>query len=77
MCTLRKVLGRHLTDFGVFVDHCVYIRASTLHLFSADMLEQKQRSRPRFGRNADSWTTVQNPKTPLRGKIIFNATPSS
>ena len=45
-----------------------------LHLFSADILKRKQRTRLRSGRSADSWLTVQNPKSPLRGKIIFNDT---
>ena len=75
MCTLKKILGRHLTYFRVFVDRCVYIRPSTLHPFSADILEQKQRSRPHSGRNADSSTTVHNPKTPLRGKKPFQRHP--
>ena len=39
-----------------------------LHPFSADILERIQRSRPRSGQTAASRTTVQHPKTPLRGK---------
>ena len=70
MCTLRKILGPQLTDFGVCVDRCMFISPSTLRPFSADILERKQWGMPCSGRKTDSWTTVQNPKTPLRGEII-------
>ena len=70
VCTVRIILGRHLTDLGVCVDRCAFISRTTLRPFYADILERKQWSRPCFRRKTDSLTTVQNPKTPLRGKII-------
>ena len=73
MCGLKKILGRHLTDFGVCVDRCLFVSPSTLRPFSADILERKQWSRPCSGEETDSWTTVQKP-IPHEGKITFKAT---
>ena len=61
---VRKILGRHLTDFGVCVDRCVSVSPSTLRPISTDILERKQLSRPCLGQKTDSWTTVLNLKPP-------------
>ena len=64
MCAIRNILGRHLTDFGVCIDGCVFVSPSTLRPFSADILERKQWSRLCSGQKTDSWTTVLNLKPP-------------
>ena len=75
MCSLRVILCRHLTDFAVssrldqeYVPHL-------FHLMFSDIPEQMKQSRPRSGGTAASRTTVQNPKTPLRGKEILTPSP--
>ena len=75
MCTLRKILCRHLTDLCVssFVAH--ESGPHPLHAFFSDIPEQRQRSRPRSGRTAASRTTIQNLKTPLRGKEVLMSSP--
>ena len=76
MCTLRKNLGRHLTDAGVSAILAHKSGPHPLHPFFSDIPEQIQRSRPRCSRTAASRTTGQNPKTPSRGEELLTPEPA-
>ena len=67
MCTLRKVFGCHLTDLGVSLIVAHESGPHPLHLLFADIMSEYSEV-GRNGRTSASRTTVQNPKTPLRGK---------